>query len=147
MDEAPTTDRAVHLRRADLRVRWDLLPGGTDFGTIRGAYNGIEATNCMANLIVVPFGQHSPVHTFDGEHVVHHVAGRVEWDTQVGTYVLEPGDLFFLAADVEYAYTNIGSDDAYFLDVAARAEAWPPTIHYKDGSTVEHDSYGSLFDE
>ena len=52
--------------------------------------------------------------------------------TEAGTFVLEPQDLLFIPAHVSYRFANVGRNDACFLDVAAKAEIWPPTITYLD---------------
>jgi mannose-6-phosphate isomerase-like protein (cupin superfamily) len=125
------TEEPVLLKREDMRLRWNQT-GGPAFGRLRGSYNGIEGSACLVNILVLPFGQSSPNIRFDAEHVVCQLEGRVEWATEAGTFLLEPQDLLFIPAHVAYRFTNVGRKDAYFLDVAAKAETWPPTITYLD---------------
>ena len=125
-------EEPVLLKRQDMRLRWNHAPGGPSFGRLRGSYNGIEGSTCLVNILVLPFGQSSPHIRFDAEHVVCQLEGRVEWATEAGTFVLEPQDLLFIPAHVSYRFANVGRNDACFLDVAAKAEIWPPTITYLD---------------
>ena len=122
----------VLLKRQDMRLRWNHAQGGPAFGHLRGSYNGIEGSTCLVNILVLPFGQSSPHIRFDAEHVVCQLEGQVEWVTDAGTFLLEPQDLLFIPAHVSYRFANVGRNDAYFLDVAAKAEIWPPTITYLD---------------
>lgn len=127
---APAT--AVHLPRGDMRVRWDLLPGGMTPGTTRGVFNGIAATSAMVNMLVLPPGQTSPPHTFDAEHIVIQLQGETEWTVGDERYLLRDEDFLFIPARALYSFTNPGTVDAYFVDVAAKTDRWPPAMSYDD---------------
>jgi mannose-6-phosphate isomerase-like protein (cupin superfamily) len=120
------------LKRADMRLRWNTSGGGPTFGRLRGAYDGIAGTNCLVNILVLPFGQGSPLITYDAEHIVVQLEGRVEWETGGERLVLEPEDMLFIPPATPYRFLNVGRGDATFLDVAARADVWPATITYLD---------------
>ena len=57
---------------------------------------------------------------------------RASPENDTATFVLEPQDLLFIPAHVSYRFANVGREDAFFIDVAAKAETWPPTITYLD---------------
>jgi len=126
-------ERPVLLKRRDMRLRWNPAQGGPTFGRLRGSYTGIEGTNCLVNILVLPFGQGSPPISYDAEHVVFQLQGEVEWSTGGERLVLEPEDLLFIPANTPYQFLNVGRTDAFFLDVAARADTWPATITYLEG--------------
>jgi quercetin dioxygenase-like cupin family protein len=127
---------AFHLPRGDQVTIFGRLPGSDQEGTRRGVANGISATACMVNLITVPPGQGSPERSFNAEHVAYQVTGTTTWIVEGEHFTLNAGDLFFIPANRRYAIRNDGATDGAFLDIAASAGVWPPTISYADGQAV-----------
>lgn len=123
------------VRRSELRVDWDTLPHGKDFGTIRGIHrdsNGqiMTASNCKVVLAVVPFGQGTPRHSSSGEHIILGVQGEVEWDIDGQTFIVGAGDMLFFPQNAIYKYRNIGQGEAYHYAIVGRYDEWPTTGKY-----------------
>ena len=116
-DVAPMSDKPYLLKRSEMRVEWGKLPKSEIFGFHRGGYTAVTGTYGTARLVALPFGQGSPVHRSTGEHFHYQIRSSVEFTIEGNTYVIEPNDLFFLPANVDYKYSNVGDDDAIFLSV------------------------------
>lgn len=132
--------RTFHLPRQDQVTVFGRLPGSDQEGTRRGVANGISGSACMVNLITVPPGQRGPKRTFNAEHIVYQVTGKTTWLVEDEQFTLEPGDLLFVPPNRAYAIVNSGGEDGAFLDIAASAGVWPPTISYESGDVVSSET-------
>lgn len=115
------------LKRADMRMRTDMLHKGDVEGYRRAVYDGLRARSCAANLIFLPKGQSSPKHSFSGEHIHLQIEGEVEFhfEGDPTRYRVGPLDMLFHPANHAYDYANVGEGDALFLSVVSRFEEWP----------------------
>jgi quercetin dioxygenase-like cupin family protein len=130
----------LHLRRNDQVTVYGRLPGSDQEGTRRGVANGVLASACMVNLITMPPAQRGPERSFNAEHVAYQVTGTTTWVVEGERFTIEPGDLLFIPADRRYWIMNEGAEEGSFLDIAASAGVWPPTISYTDGAVVNAES-------
>jgi quercetin dioxygenase-like cupin family protein len=130
----------VLLKADDQMTVYGRLPGSDQEGTRRGVANGMSGSLCMVNRITFPPGQGSPPRTFNAEHIAYHVTGITTWTVEGTAYRGEPGDLLFIPAGRPYSIMNEGDQEASFLDIAASAGVWPPTISYTDDTVVRPDS-------
>jgi quercetin dioxygenase-like cupin family protein len=129
----PGVSDETYLLSADDQVTvYGRLPGSDQEGTRRGVANGVAATACMVNLITMPSGQRGPERSFNAEHVAYGVTGATTWVVDGARFTLEPAGLLFIPADRSYWIANEGPDEASFLDIAASAGVWPPTITYAE---------------
>lgn len=125
-------DKPFLLSKSKMRLTWAYLHRASEFGFHRGMYSPVVAQNTSARIIVLPFGQASPVHRSSAEHIHYQISSDVEFEMAGETYVVRPGDLFFIPADVDYRYANVGDADAFFLSVHSRVSDWPPKVDYAE---------------
>ena len=118
------------LRRADMNLRWDIVPQQMEFPHQRGMYEGLNGTNFFAHIAVVPFGQSAPPHHNSAEHIIFHLSGDLEWTVGGEVYRVSAQDMLFIPDGVEYSYVNKGPDIAYFVAILGKVDAWPPRGSY-----------------
>ena len=94
-------------------------------GFMRVGYTGLRGTNAQIGLIYMPVGQTSPVHTAGVEHLIMVLKGEFEFDIQDQKIRVTSWGQIFLPADVYYAYKNVGSEDAWFMNCVSRYKDWP----------------------
>jgi quercetin dioxygenase-like cupin family protein len=123
--------RARCIRRGEQVPDWDLR-GSDKPGTRRAICTPMVATNMAAAVLVVPAGQGCDPHQYTAEHVIFPLEGMVEFDVGGDRWLLEPFDLFFLPANVEYTYRSVGDGDARFLSITGRLDEWPGAVVYAD---------------
>jgi quercetin dioxygenase-like cupin family protein len=119
------------LRSRDQQPTWN-LPKADTAGFWRGRCNGMEASQCSAGLVLMPFGQTTPLHSNCAEHIILLLEGEIEFTIEGEPFPLEPGDMLFIPADVKYLYTNRGRSTARFISILGRVDAWPPKGTYYD---------------
>jgi quercetin dioxygenase-like cupin family protein len=119
-----------HLRHKTARLHWKALPKSDQFGHHRGLYDRIEGTNFRAGILVLPFGQSSPPHDYNGEHIIFQLEGEVEFDFKDASYRLEPNDMLFIPAGAVYGYRNVGRGDVRFVTIIGRVDEWPTSGQY-----------------
>jgi quercetin dioxygenase-like cupin family protein len=96
-------------------------------GSMRIGYTGIRGTNSQIGLMHIPVGQASPVHNARLEHLIMVLIGEVEFTIQEQTIRVLPWGQIFLPADVLYAYKNVGTEGAWFMNCISRYKDWPST--------------------
>lgn len=114
-----------------MRPAWD-LPNVQAPGFTRAMCRGIRGDGASLGVVVMPYGQRSPVHSYSGEHLLLGISGEVRFDIGDAEYVLGELDLLFIGADVDYRYRNVGLEPAVFADVIGRVTDWPPHGTYAD---------------
>jgi quercetin dioxygenase-like cupin family protein len=127
----PLIRRPWLMKRRDQRPNWNYHKGSVP-GFMRCQLDGIAATHCEANVVVLPFGQASPQKTYMGEHIIFQLQGELEFEHLGKRYLLEPFDLFFIPADISYKYRNVGQESVVFLAVIAKANEWPARVIYEE---------------
>jgi quercetin dioxygenase-like cupin family protein len=133
------------LRKADFKPHWN-SPRADEPGYRRAFIEGVQATNFMVNILVLPPGQGCPRHDFGGDVVALALEGRVEFvvheERGPTAYALEPNDILLLPAGVSYEYRNAGAEQASFASIAGRVDEWPAKAHYAgvEGEVVVHCS-------
>jgi quercetin dioxygenase-like cupin family protein len=119
------------LRRKQQRALWEMPKAKTN-GFMIGQCVGVSGTNFAGNIIFLPFGQKSPVHTSNGEHLIFQLEGEVEFRHEDETFTLEKYDMLFIPPDYSYEYANVGMGNAAFFGVAGKVDEWPTTNTYED---------------
>jgi quercetin dioxygenase-like cupin family protein len=123
------------LKHRDMRLSWH-LPLAQTPGFVRAGAQRLEGSNMSAALVFIGRGQTTPLHHNAAEHFIFMLEGQVEFTVRGEPYLLEPYDLLFFPANAEYRYTNVGRQDAYMLSVLGKADQWPPTSEYEDGTRL-----------
>jgi quercetin dioxygenase-like cupin family protein len=119
------------LKSGDQQPTWG-LPKADQVGFIRARCNGMVGTNFSAALVLMPFGQNTPVHGNTGEHIILQLEGLVEFRMDGQEFPLEAGDMLFIPADMPYSYHNRGRETAQFVSIIGRVGDWPPKATYED---------------
>ena len=119
-----TTDAPRILRKRDQQPRWTFHRAG-EAGFVRGRFNDMEGTNFSAGLLVMPFGQTTPLHSETGEHIIYLLEGEVEFTIEGEPYPLEPHDMLFIPAHAKYLYSNVGRGPAILVAILGKVDDWP----------------------
>jgi quercetin dioxygenase-like cupin family protein len=117
------------LKAGNQAANWDLHDSDTP-GHHRAICAGLAGQSFAAALMVVPEGQGSNPHAFTAEHILYQIEGTTEMRIGEESWRIEPGDLFFLPANVEYAYRNVGQGTVRQLSIIGRLEDWPGRVVY-----------------
>jgi quercetin dioxygenase-like cupin family protein len=126
----PDREHPYHLRSTDMRLHWKELPKSDTFGHHRALYDRIEGTSFRAGILVLPFGQSSPPHDYNGEHIIFQLEGEVEFNFEDTSYRLTPMDMLFIPASAVYGYANIGRGDVRFITIIGKVDEWPTSGNY-----------------
>lgn len=126
----PDREHPYHLRASEMRLHWKELPKSDVFGHHRGLYDRVEGTSFRAGILVLPFGQSSPPHDYNGEHIIFQLEGEVQFDFEHGSYKLTPYDMLFIPAGAVYGYSNVGRGDVRFITIIGQVDAWPTSGQY-----------------
>lgn len=131
MGMSPVADFTVArlLKAADQVPDWDLRDSDQE-GTHRAICTGLQGTGCAAAVLVVPEGQGANPHAYTAEHLLYQLEGTSEVQIGDDRWQIEPGDLFFMPANVEYVYRNVGQGTVRQLSVTAKVEDWPGRVVY-----------------
>ena len=73
---ARKTGKPWILTKRDQQPAWT-LPKADTVGFIRGRCNGIDGTAFNAGVVLMPFGQTTPLHSNTGEHIIYLLEGEV----------------------------------------------------------------------
>jgi mannose-6-phosphate isomerase-like protein (cupin superfamily) len=123
-------DRAPCLLKAESQTpNWDLRDSDKP-GTHRAICAGLAGTSFAAAILVVPEGQGSNPHAYTAEHILYQLEGTTEITLGDESWRIEPGDLFYMPAYVEYVYRNVGSGTVRQLSVTSRVDDWPGRVAY-----------------
>ena len=120
------------VARKDLLIPSWGLPGAQAVGSVRAICRGIRGVSSSAALVVMPFGQASPRHNYEAEHLFLGIRGEVRFETDTGHFDVGELDLLYIGADVDYVYRNIGLEDALFADIIGRIDEWPAAARYQE---------------
>jgi quercetin dioxygenase-like cupin family protein len=95
------------------------------------------AKNGAARFVTMDSGESTPAHASTSDHFIVQMEGEVEFTMpELGeSYRLVPRDLLYIPAQVEYRYTNVGTDANLFLSLQTAADEWPPTSKYESGES------------
>jgi quercetin dioxygenase-like cupin family protein len=127
------SDQGIRLVTAAELAETDWsLPKANEPGFTRTVCRGVIGAGASLGVGVMPFGQRSPLHTTDSEHLLLGLAGSLTWRVEGTDYVMKEMDLLFVGAGHEYEYWNSGWDTARFVDVIGRVDRWPFYAAYKD---------------
>jgi quercetin dioxygenase-like cupin family protein len=126
----PDTENPFLLRSRDMRLHWGKLPKSDQFGHHRGLYDRLEGTNFRAGIVVLPFGQTSPPHDYNGEHIIFALEGEVEFSFERVQHRLGANDMLFIPAGAVYGYANVGRGDVRFITIIGRVQEWPTSGNY-----------------
>lgn len=119
------------LRQADMTVNWNLAKSDIP-GCRRAHFSGIDGTMVGVNLLLLPAGQRSPLHTYTGEHIIVLLQGSIDFVHEAQHYVMDSHDMLFIPADIWYEYVNVGAGDAIFVGIKAAAAEWPAHSAFAD---------------
>lgn len=135
----PTTDFTTGrlLKAADQEPDWDLRDSDKP-GTQRAICTAMQGSGCQAAILIVPEGQGSSPHAYTAEHILYQLEGTTEMTIGEQSWRIEPGDLFFLPANVEYFYRNVGVGTVRQLSVTARIDDWPGRVVYPGSEPSVH---------
>lgn len=126
----PDREHPYLLRSKDMRLHWKELPKSDVFGHHRGLYDRIEGTSFRAGILVLPFGQTSPPHDYNGEHIIFQLEGDVEFNFEHASFLLTPCDMLFIPAGAVYGYKNVGRGDVRFVTIIGKVKEWPTSGKY-----------------
>jgi mannose-6-phosphate isomerase-like protein (cupin superfamily) len=117
-----------------MRMRtWGALVNSEQFGYHRTAFTRLQGPNVAAAIDVLLFGQSAPPHAGESplEHIIFQLEGETEWAMTANpteSFRLEPHDMLYIPARMEYEYSNVGRGDAWFLSVTANWGEIKPTM-------------------
>jgi quercetin dioxygenase-like cupin family protein len=80
--------------------------------------------------VVLPFGQTSPPHDYNGEHIIFQLEGEIEFNFEAASYQLIAYDMLFIPVGATYGYSNIGVADARFISIIGKVNEWPTSGNY-----------------
>lgn len=127
------------LRRRDMRVRWDAVPGAQTPGYVRGLYTPMECSYASGRIVMLPVGQGSPKHQNTAEHLIIMLKGEATFEfpdhAEGALHRIATHDLLYIPANVDYVYWNSGEVDVLWFTVLVTAGNWPPTSSYQEGES------------
>lgn len=126
----PDLNAPRHIRMAEQKPEWGVLPGSLNPGTIRGGYPRIDASKAFGRMLILPLGQGAPAHRNTAEHLILHLQGNVTFEFPEARpgerFRLEPHDVLFIPAGMAFSYFNSGRTEAVWWSVLTAKESWPP---------------------
>lgn len=93
------------------------LPGAHEGGSLRVAFQGLEAGSFRSTLVVVPTGQVSPDRHSEIEHIIVVLDGSFTFVVDGDEFRLDEMDQIFVPVDVLWGYRNASLQQSSFLSI------------------------------
>lgn len=92
------------------RLPWKLVRDGVE----RKLCNGVQATMAMHRVSAAAV---TAKHAHPEEQIVYVLSGRLRYSVEAKTYVMQPGDVLLVRANVMHRSQTISDEPAVTLDV------------------------------
>jgi mannose-6-phosphate isomerase-like protein (cupin superfamily) len=127
-----------HLQRRNAaELSGQSHPLATQFDGVQQWVAGAHATNASTGIIRMAPGHVVPTpYAYSTEHMLVHFSGALRVFIEGETYDLEPHDILFIPAFMDYGRENPADEWNEYLSINLRYDEWPGRRFLSDGSEL-----------